>query len=298
MAEQKSAGTSIGSGQDCLSPAQTLRKAADVGAGKASMPHWRAFLLAVMAGLFIAMGAALMLVVKSDSSLGFASSQILSGLVFSVGLFLVVVAGAELFTGNNLMVIGCLSGRYGASRLVGSWLTVYAGNFVGSLLLVLILVGANFAGLNGGAVGVAAASVAASKASLSPVAAFCRGIMCNVLVCLAVWMSFSGRSVADKFLACVMPVMGFVASGYEHCVANMFFLPYGLLTQSLGLGGDASVVLLAGACSNLLWVTLGNLVGGAVLVGCTYWLALGRERPKAPAPSASVAEQGSADTSR
>ena len=163
---------------------------------------------------------------------------------------------------------------------------------------VLILVGANFAGLNGGAVGVAAASVAASKASLSPVAAFCRGIMCNVLVCLAVWMSFAGRSVADKFLACVMPVMGFVASGYEHCVANMFFLPYGLLTQSLGLGGDASVVLLAGACSNLLWVTLGNLVGGAVLVGCTYWLALGRERPKAPAPSASVAEQGSADTSR
>lgn len=154
MAEQKSAGTSIGSGQDCLLPARTLRKAADVGAGKASMPHWRAFLLAVMAGLFIAMGAALMLVVKSDSSLGFASSQILSGLVFSVGLFLVVVAGAELFTGNNLMVIGCLSGRYGASRLVGSWLTVYAGNFVGSLLLVLILVGANFAGLNGGAVGV------------------------------------------------------------------------------------------------------------------------------------------------
>ena len=298
MAEQKSAGTSIGSGQDCLSPAQTLRKAADVGAGKASMPHWRAFLLAVMAGLFIAMGAALMLVVKSDSSLGFASSQILSGLVFSVGLFLVVVAGAEHFTGNNLMVIGCLSGRYGASRLVGSWLTVYAGNFVGSLLLVLILVGANFAGLNGGAVGVAAASVAASKASLSPVAAFCRGIMCNVLVCLAVWMSFAGRSVADKFLACVMPVMGFVASGYMTLRGKHVLPPVRASHPVAWAGGDASVVLLAGACSNLLWVTLGNLVGGAVLVGCTYWLALGRERPKAPAPSASVAEQGSADTSR
>ncbi|MEE8674809.1 formate/nitrite transporter family protein [Tractidigestivibacter scatoligenes] len=277
MAEQKSAGSSAGKGQDCLSPAQTLRKAADVGAGKASMSRGRAFVLAMMAGLFIAMGAALMLVVKSDSSLGFAFSQILSGLVFSVGLFLVVVAGAELFTGNNLMAIGCLSGRYGAGRLVGSWLTVYAGNFVGSLLLVLILAGANFAGLNGGAVGVAAASVAASKASLSPMVAFCRGIMCNVLVCLAVWMSFAGHTVVDKFLACVMPVMGFVASGYEHCVANMFFLPYGLLTQALGLGGGAPAVSLAGTCSNLLCVTLGNLVGGAILVGCGYWLAYRRD---------------------
>ena len=188
-----------------------------------------------------------------------------------------VVAGAEFFTGNNLMAIGCLSGRYGAERLVGSWLTVYAVNFVGSLLLVLILAGANFAGLNGGAVGVAAASVAASKASLSPMAAFCRGIMCNVLVCLAVWMSFAGHTVVDKFLACVMPVMGFVASGYEHCVANMFFLPYGLLVQALGLGGGAPAVSLAGACSNLLCVTLGNLVGGAILVGCGYWLAYRRD---------------------
>lgn len=277
MAEQKSAVSSAGKGQDCLSPAQTLRKAVDFGVGKAYMPRGRSFLLAMMAGLFIAMGAALMLVVKSDSSLGFASSQILSGLVFSVGLFLVVVAGAELFTGSNLMAIGCLSGRYGAERLVGSWLTVYAGNFVGSLLLVLILVGANFAGLNGGTVGVAAASVAASKASLSPMAAFCRGIMCNVLVCLAVWISFAGHTVVDKFLACVMPVMGFVASGYEHCVANMFFLPYGLLVQALGLGGGAPAVSLAGACSNLLCVTLGNLVGGAILVGCGYWLAYRRD---------------------
>lgn len=277
MVEHKSAGSPAGKGQDCLSPAQTLHKAVDVGVGKASMPRGRSFLLAMMAGLFIAMGAALMLVVKSDSSLGFASSQILSGLVFSVGLFLVVVAGAELFTGNNLMAIGCLSGRYGAGRLVGSWLTVYAGNFVGSLLLVFILAGANFAGLNGGAVGVAAAGVAASKASLSPMAAFCRGIMCNVLVCLAVWMSFAGHSVADKFLACVMPVMGFVASGYEHCVANMFFLPYGLLVQALGQGGEAAAVSLAGACSNLLWVTLGNLVGGAVIIGGGYWLAYRRD---------------------
>ena len=277
MVEDKSAGSPAGKGQDCLSPAQTLHKAVDVGVGKASMPRGRSFLLAMMAGLFIAMGAALMLVVKSDSSLGFASSQILSGLVFSVGLFLVVVAGAELFTGNNLMAIGCLSGRYGAGRLVGSWLTVYAGNFVGSLLLVLILAGANFAGLNGGAVGVAAAGVAASKASLSPMAAFCRGIMCNVLGCLAVWMSFAGHSVADKFLTCVMPVMGFVASGYEHCVANMFFLPYGLLVQALGQGGEAAAVSLAGACSNLLWVTLGNLVGGAVIIGGGYWLAYRRD---------------------
>lgn len=277
MAMHGGGGSPMNTSWECLSTPQVLHKAADVGEIKVSSPPGRSFLLAVMAGLFIATGAACMLVVKSDSSLGFASSQILGGVVFSVGLVLVVVAGAELFTGNNLMAIGCLSGRYGAERLVGSWLTVYAVNFVGSLLLVLILAGANFAGLNGGAVGVAAASVAASKASLSPMAAFCRGIMCNVLVCLAVWMSFAGHTVVDKFLACVMPVMGFVASGYEHCVANMFFLPYGLLVQALGLGGGAPAVSLAGACSNLLCVTLGNLVGGAILVGCGYWLAYRRD---------------------
>lgn len=273
MAMHGGGGSPMNTSWECLSTSQVLRKAAGVGEGKASNPPGRSFLLAVMAGLFIATGAACMLVVKSDSSLGFASSQILSGVVFSVGLLLVVVAGAELFTGNNLMVIGCLSRRYGPGRLAGSWLMVYAGNLVGSLLLVLILVVANFAGLNDGAVGIAAASVAASKASLSPVVAFSRGIMCNVLVCLAVWMSFAGHSLADKFFACVMPVMAFVASGYEHCVANMFFLPYGLVVQALGLGGDSAVVSIVGACSNLLWVSLGNLVGGAMLIGCGYWLA-------------------------
>lgn len=107
-------------------------------------------------------------------------------------------------------------------------------------------------------------------------AAFCRGIMCNVMVCLAVWMSSAGHSVADKFLACVMPVMGFVASGRERSVANMFFLPYGLVVQLLGLGGEVPGILALGVCSNLLWVTLGNLVGGTILVGLGYWLAYGR----------------------
>lgn len=273
MAMHGGGGSPMNTSWECLSTPQVLRKAVDVGESKVSSPPGRSFLLAVMAGLFIALGAACMLVVKSDPSLGFASSQILGGVVFSVGLFPVVVAGAELFTGNNLMVIGCLSRRYGPGKLVGSWLMVYAGNFLGSLLLVLILVGSDFAGLNGGAVGVAAAGVASSKASLPPIAAFCRGIACNVLVCLAVWMSFAGHSITDKFFACVMPVMAFVASGYEHCVANMFFLPYGLIVQALGQGGDATAVPLAGACSNLLWVSLGNLVGGAMLIGCGYWLA-------------------------
>ena len=236
---------------ECLSTPQVLRKAADVGESKVSSPPGRSFLLAVMAGLFIAMGAACMLVVKSDSSLGFASSQILGGVVFSVGLVLVVVAGAELFTGNNLMVIGCLSRRYSPGELVGSWLMVYAGNFLGSLLLVLILVGSGFAGLNGGAVGVAAAGVASSKASLPPIAAFCRGIACNVLVCLAVWMSFAGHSLADKFFSCVMPVMAFVASGYEHCVANMYYF-----TMGGAWSGRAILYLLV--------MTLGNAVGGVI----------------------------------
>jgi len=253
---------------DALTPAQIEAKAEDVGTAKAKMPAGKSFLLACMAGIFIGLGGSFMLLVKSDASLGFAASALLGGLVFSLGLFLVVMAGAELFTGNSLMVCGRLSGRYDTRDLVRSWLVVYAGNLVGSLALVALMALANFGGMNGGAVGQTAVTVAAGKASQPWLQVFGRGILCNLLVCLAVWMSFGARTVVDKLCATTMPVIAFVAMGFEHCVANMYFLPFGMLCQ----GAGASIAW-AGVLSNLTAATLGNLVGGVLLVGCSYWAA-------------------------
>jgi len=257
---------------DALAPAAIEAKAEAVGTGKATMPPARSFVLACLAGLFIGMGGMFMLLVKSDPSLSFAASSLLGGLSFSLGLFAVLVAGAELFTGNNLMVLGCLGGRYTPAQLLRSWCVVYAGNFVGSLVLVAILVGANFAGMGGGAVGECAVAVATTKCSLPFATAFFRGIMCNVLVCLAVWLGFAGKTVVDKFLAAAVPVTAFVACGFEHCVANMFFLPYGL-----ALSGGTEAITLGAIAGNIIAATLGNMVGGAVLFAGAYWLAFGRK---------------------
>ena len=255
---------------DALAPAATEAKAETVGAGKATMPLGRAFVLACLAGLFIGMGGMFMLLVKSDSSLSFAASSLLGGLSFSLGLFAVLVAGAELFTGNNLMVLGCLGGKYTPAQLVRSWCVVYVGNLVGSLVLAAILLAANFAGMNGGAVGETAVAVATAKSSLPFATAFFRGVMCNILVCLAVWLGFAGKTVVDKFLAAAVPVTAFVACGFEHCVANMFFLPFGMALS----GGS---IALGGVILNIVAATLGNMVGGAVVFAGAYWLAFGKK---------------------
>ena len=261
---------------DALAGAQIEAKAEAVGEGKATMPMLRTFVLAILAGLFIGMGGMFMLLVKSDAALGFAISSLLGGFAFSLGLFAVLVAGAELFTGNNLMAQGFLSGRYGLGALLRSWLVVYVGNLVGSLLLVALLRLANFAGMNGGALGTTMVSVAAAKCALPWTVAFGRAIMCNVLVCLAVWLGFAARTVNDKFLCAAMPVTAFVACGFEHCVANMFFIPMGMVTMAAGIvpeGADVSALGVAGMLSNLSAATLGNMVGGAVLFAGLYWLA-------------------------
>ena len=255
---------------DALAPAATEAKAETVGAGKATMPLGRAFVLAILAGLFIGMGGMFMLLVKSDSSLSFAASSLLGGLSFSLGLFAVLVAGAELFTGNNLMVLGCLAGKYTLAQLIRSWCVVYVGNLVGSLILAAILLAANFAGMNGGAVGETAVAVATAKSTLPFATAFFRGVMCNILVCLAVWLGFAGKTVLDKFLAAAVPVTAFVACGFEHCVANMFFLPFGMALS----GGS---VVLGGVIMNIVAATLGNMVGGALIFAGAYWLAFGKK---------------------
>ena len=261
---------------DALAGAQIEAKAEAVGEGKARMPVVRAFLLAILAGLFIGTGGMFMLLVKSDATLGFAASSILGAFTFSFGLFFVLTVGAELFTGNCLMAQGFLSGRYTLGALLRSWVVVYVGNLLGSLLLVGLLHLANYGALNSGALAATMVSVAAAKCALPWQVAFGRAILCNLLVCLAVWMSFAARTVVDKFLCAALPVTMFVACGFEHCVANMFFIPMGMLAHATGVapeGVDVAALTMAGFASNLSAATLGNMVGGAVLLAGIYWLA-------------------------
>lgn len=269
---------------NCLSATAMEQKAESVGVAKAGNDLSRVFMLAVMAGMQIGMGALLMTVVKSDSALSFGLSQLLGGMSFSLGLICVVVAGAELFTGNSLMVMGAMSHRFSWGALAKNWAVVWVGNLVGAFVLVGVIAACGTWGMNAGAVGDTMVSVAASKAVLPWLTAFFRGIMCNVLVCLAVWMGFAGKSVIDKIFTCIFPVMAFVACGFEHCIANMFFLPIGTLAFANGYGasvaGAADALTAAGIASNISAATLGNIVGGAVFVGLLYWFAYRKKAEK------------------
>ena len=261
-----------------MTPASMELKNERVAETKAKTDVVSALVLSVMAGAFISMGATFMLVVKSDAALPFAATQLLGGFAFTLGLFLILAAGAELFTGNCLMVMGPLAGRFSWKRLLASWALVLFGNLVGSVLAAGLVLAAGVASANGGAVGEAAITVAEGKAALDWGVAFARAILCNMLVCLAVWVGHAATSVTDKFFSALLPVMAFMAAGFEHCVANMFFLPYALMLQATGT--CAGSVDLAGVVSNLTAATLGNLVGGVVLVGMSYWFVYGRGRSR------------------
>lgn len=266
--------------QPLPSPPDIEPRAEDAGEIKARLPIGRMFALAVLAGAFIALGGSFMLVVRADSSLPFAITQVLGGFVFCLGLFLVFVAGAELFTGNCLMAAGALSGLYGWSRVARNWIVVYAGNAVGAMAVALLMMCCDAASAASGAFGAAACSVALSKASLAPGVAFARGIMCNILVCLAVWMGFAARTVVDKLACALLPVMAFVALGFEHSIANWFFLPYGYLVQAAGGAVEiGSAISFGGIASNLFFVTLGNIVGG-VAIAAIYWFAYARKEAR------------------
>ncbi len=268
---------------DARSAAALFAQAQNVAIGKTKLDIAPAFALSIMAGMMIATGATFMLLVKGDPTLPFAASQVLGGLCFALGLLCVIVAGAELFTGNCLMVCAAASNKISWGAMIKNWVIVYIGNLVGSLIIVALLIGGNFAGMNGGAVGNAMINVAYSKISLAPQVIFFRGIMCNWLVCLAVWMGFAGRTVIDKVFTSIFPVMAFVACGFEHCVANMFFLPMGIAAlNTYGYVGDIDAAKLdaitqalnvGGACYNIGLATLGNIVGGAIMVGLVYWVA-------------------------
>jgi formate transporter len=251
-------------GLDAYAPKEIAARVNEVGVGKARLPLLTMSLLGVLAGAFIALGATMFALVASDTTLGFAASRLLGGLMFSLGLILVIVAGAELFTGNNLLAMAWASGRVSTGQVLMNWAVVCAANFVGAAGLALLVWLSGLDALNQGAVGQAVIRIATAKAELSLSQAFFRGVLCNVLVCMAVWMAFAGRSVTDKVLAIVFPVTAFAAAGFEHSIANMYFFP---LAMALGAPLGAGDML-----RNLVPVIAGNVVGGSVLVALVYWV--------------------------
>lgn len=250
---------------DAYAPREIAARVEALGVAKARTDSLTLLLLAVLAGAFISLGALFFTVVVTDSRFGFGVTRLLGGVSFSLGLVLVVVAGAELFTGNNLLALAWASRLIGTREVLRNWLLVYAGNVIGCLATVVLVVWSGIAGLGGGAVGQSAAQIAGAKAALPIAEAFARGVGCNALVCLAVWLAMGGRSVTDKILAVLFPITAFVAVGFEHSIANWFFLPLGLLL-------DGSVPM-AGITRNLVAVTAGNLAGGTILVAGVYWAA-------------------------
>ena len=234
--------------------------------------------LAGLAGAFVALGGVFATVIATQSGLGFGITRLLTGVGFSLGLILVVIAGAELFTGNNLMLIGVATRRITLIHMLRNWGVVYLGNLVGSLLIVALAFFSRW--WEQGDISTTALLTAHHKVNLSSLTIFFSGILANTMVCLAIWMAASAREVIGKVAAVVFPVSAFVAAGLEHSVANMFFLPIGLLlstnpelVEAAGLVGDTSRLTIPWAAHNLLWTTLGNIVGGGVFVGMTYWFA-------------------------
>jgi formate/nitrite transporter len=252
---------------DAHSPREIAALVERLGVAKARTGAITLGVLAVLAGAFISLGAILFIVIVTGSNLGFGMTRLVGGAGFSLGLILVVVGGAELFTGNNLLAMAWASGLIGTREVVRNWTLVYIGNVIGCLATVMLVLQAGTAGLGGGAVRETAIQIAVAKAGLPVVEAFARGVLCNGLVCLAVWLAMGGRSVADKVLAILFPITAFVALGLEHSIANWFFLPFGLALDA------KDAIPIAGVVQNLVATTAGNIAGGTLLVAGVYWVA-------------------------
>lgn len=234
-----------------------------VGVTKCRIGFWHVMILGILAGAFIAFGAQLATRLGALITFDAGISTLVFGSAFTVGLILVVIAGAELFTGNNLMMMSVLNGEAGVGNMLWKWLLVYIANFLGSMLIVWFMYSS---GLVAGAVADKAIAIAAKKVSLEFGPAFFRGILCNWLVCLAVWLAIASHDVIGKIFGIFFPIMAFVASGFEHSVANMYFIPIGIFVDQTGS------VTWAGLIRNLIPVTLGNIIGGAGFVATLYWI--------------------------
>jgi formate transporter len=272
-------------GMDAFAPKDIAQLVETRGVAKANAPTVTTFVLGVLAGAFIGLGAVLSTTIATGSSLGYGPTKWLAGIGFSLGLILVVVAGAELFTGNNLVVMSLVSRHITVGRLLRNWGIVYAGNLVGALSIVAMVWAAQWWKQAEGTVGATALATAAVKTSLPFGVVFVRGILANALVCLAVWLAAGSRSVLDKIVAIIFPIAAFVAAGFEHSVANMYFIPLGMaIKDQPDLAATSGVTRaqfasldVGGFLMNLTAATLGNIVGGAFLVGLVYWFVYLRQ---------------------
>lgn len=256
------------------SPAEIEEATETVGVKKANLPLLTSFMLAIVAGGGIGFGAVYYSIVVSDPALSFATARVVGGLVFSLGLALVLVGGAELFTGNNLIVMAWASGKVSTRTMLRNWVIVWLGNLFGALGLVVLIYLSHHLDMNDGRISLSVLNTAAGKIRPDVMTLFVKGILCNVLVCAAVWLAYAGRSVTDKIIALLLPISAFIAAGFEHCVANMYFLPLAWLLVQTGQAPanfDASLITIPGIVHNLVPVTLGNVVGGAGFVGAAYW---------------------------
>ena len=264
---------------DALMPQAMAEKAESIGVRKAGTEFFALLALSILAGAFIGLGALFATTVYAGSSaLPFGVGRLLMGLVFCLGLILVVVAGAELFTGNNLIVMAWASGKVSTGRLVHNWVVVYLGNFIGSLGTALLVFLSGQYNAGNGAVGETALQIALTKCHLGFVQAVALGILCNALVCLAVWLTYSARSTTDKILAIIFPITAFVAASFEHSIANMYFIPFGLFIKAfdpafiVAHNMDLSTLTWSAfMVKNLIPVTIGNIIGGAGFVAIMYW---------------------------
>jgi formate transporter len=292
---------------DALLPAEMAARAEQGGIKKAHLDFPHMLALAILAGAFIALGAMFATTVTAGSStvtgvdgqvaylagLPYGIVKLISGVAFSLGLILVIVAGAELFTGNNLIVMAWAGRKVSTRRLLGNWATVWLGNFVGAIATAGLMLATGQYTFSHGAVGAAILSTAQAKAGLGFDHALVLGVMCNALVCLAVWLTFSARTTTDKILAIIFPVTAFVAAGFEHCVANMYFIPLGLFVKAVAPAAFWNDIGKTAAdypditwghlfTNNLIPVTIGNVIGGTLLVGAVYWFIYLHKKAETP----------------
>ena len=269
---------------DDYASADIAKKVEAAGIKKANLPFLSVTLLSILAGSFIAIGGMLLTLVTFNSTLPLGLTRLIGGIVFCTGLILVVIAGAELFTGNNLIVMGVASKIVRFGQLLKNWIIVYIGNFIGSLAVVLLMYYTNIWKMGSFGYAAKAVIIAADKVNLTFAEGLTRGILCNALVCLAIWMCFGARQIISKIAAIIFPITAFVALGFEHSVANMYLIPMGIILKNnpsvieavIKMSPDLNLshLTIYGMFGNLLSVTIGNIIGGAIMVGLIYWIII------------------------
>jgi formate/nitrite transporter len=246
------------------SPPEIAKFVAEGGIKKAQMPLVAMISLGILAGIYIAFGGMFYTLIVTDSGLGFGPERLLGGVAFSLGLILVVIGGAELFTGNTMLTMAWAQKTVSTLALLRNWGIIYVANFIGALMMALLVSASGALDMNEGMVAEKTIAISEAKAQLTFTEAFFRGLLCNTLVCLAVWLCFAARSVSSKIMAILFPISAFVALGFEHSVANMYLIPVGMI--------QGAAVSIPDFLHNLIPVTLGNIVGGGVFVALFYWL--------------------------